>query len=304
MPIHYKKEGEDAGLDFDPPLPKIEKIKICTLKVTHYGYKLGELFIKHAINFAVKSKIDAIYLTHFTEENDRLIPLIEEFGFEKYGIKSTTQNGKIVNEEVYFKRLIPNINCKTPIEIQNKFYPSFYDGEQVNKFIVPIWPKFHDKLFTGYPIRQVTLFEMSGGFIIEGNTIKKVYLSHSLLRKIKEGDMLIFYRSRDRQQLTSIGVIEKVIHNISDPNRIAIECGKRTVYSREDIEEFARKQTKIIFFNLNFHFPNPIKLKDLIEQRLLNNYPPSIRKIDHELYIKIKELSGIDSKYCIERLEI
>ena len=122
----YNKEDENSGIDFNPPLPKCKKVKICTLIVAHYGFKLGELFIKLTINFALKSKIDSIYLTHFTKENDRLLPLINDFGFKKYGTKDTKRNDKILEEDVYYKRLIPNIICKR-ISICFRLYIRYFN---------------------------------------------------------------------------------------------------------------------------------------------------------------------------------
>ena len=123
------------------------------------------MFIKISVQTALQKKIDEIYLTHFTEENDSLVTLIEDYGFEKIADK---KNG----EYVFVKRLFSEKD-KTylPGEISKKFYPCFYDGREVGKFIVPIRPKYHSKLFTDYKNRQITLNEYIGEFIVEGNTI-------------------------------------------------------------------------------------------------------------------------------------
>ena len=47
----YKLENEE--IHSNPKLPKKERLKICTLKVTSIGYKIGELFIKLVIELAI-----------------------------------------------------------------------------------------------------------------------------------------------------------------------------------------------------------------------------------------------------------
>lgn len=289
----YKYENEN--LPSTPPLQKKPRIKICTLKVTHTGYKIGELFIKLAINFAIKNNVDEIYLTHYVNGNDRLKKLIEKYGF-RWKAK------KIDNEEIYIKNIKPDVPCATPIEVQKLFYPSFYDGERVKKFIVPIKPDFHNRLFTDYNKRQPKLYEFLGEMIVEGNTIKKAYICHSNTKKIHEGDIVLFYRSRDNHNITSIGVVEKVVHDVMDPDLIQKTVGKRTVYKRNEIEEMAQRPTKIILFYHNFHLPKEVDLETLFKQNIINRSPQSIQEISHENYKKIIDLSRFDKTYCINEL--
>ncbi len=80
--LMLKDENEEISSKPDR-LPKKRRLKISTLKVSNIGNKLGELFLSISFNYAIKNKIDEIYLTHFIRENDHLIPLIEKFGFIK-----------------------------------------------------------------------------------------------------------------------------------------------------------------------------------------------------------------------------
>ncbi len=154
-------------------------MKIATLKVTHVGNKIGELLLKISIDLTIQNDCDEIFLTHFTEENDRLVELISEYGFVKAGINSR-------GEEIFLKKLVPesqDIIGLPPHEIFKKYYPSFYDGPAVKKWIVPIYPEFHTRLFTDYRNRQTMLLEHAHEFIVEGNAIKKAYLSHSRIKQ-------------------------------------------------------------------------------------------------------------------------
>lgn len=286
----YKLENEP--IDSIPPLPAKKRVKICTLIVFHTGYKIGELFIKMSIEFAIKNNHEEMYLTHFTKSQDELIDLIEEFGFQK---KAEKRNG----EDIYYKSLIPTESLDSPKDIAKKFYPSFYDGTEVKKFIVPIRPEYHNKLFMECKQRQPTLLEYTGKLIIEGNTIKKAYLSHSKNRSISCGDILLFYRSQDRKEVTSLGVAESVYHDLQDPNEIMRYVGKRTVYSVEEIREMAKIPTTVILFRWHFDLPNPIKWGKLTKRGILKGAPQGIVGISHEKYLKVKGESGLDERFTI-----
>lgn len=289
---------EDEVIDSDSTIPKKNRLKISTLKVSYEGYKIGELLIKISINYAIKNNIDEIYLTHYTKPNDRLVNLIEQFGFFRAAKKIST------GEDIFVKKLIQDKNCQTPLEVVKKFYPSFYDGQSIRKFIVPIRPEFHNRLFTDYPKRQPLLSEFYGTMIIEGNTIKKAYLCNSKIKGMNIGDIIIFYRSVDEKALTSLGVIEKVFNKVTDADKIEAEVGKRSVYTRKEMEKMAKKPTKIIIFTLNFHLPQMIRLQELKKMKLLKGVPQSIMEINHKNYLKIMNQCGIDKKFCVNELEI
>jgi predicted nucleic acid-binding protein len=282
---------EDEAIASKPPLQKKRRLKLSTFKVTYTGYKIGELFIKNSTTFAINNNIDELYLTHFTKPEDYLVELIENFGFYNVAEK----NG----EEVYIKKLVPDEKTKEPLEISRKFYPSVYDGEGVEKFVVPIRPDYHNRLFTDYQPRQTILPEFEGELIIEGNTIKKAYLSHSRIRKMSEGDILLFYRSVDERRITSLGVIERVYHDIRNPDEIIRYVGKRSVYTKKEIEEIAKKHTKVILFRQHFHLKNPLALDYLRTNNILSGAPQSIVRIPHEKYLQIKRGGGINERFTI-----
>ena len=290
----YKVENET--IDSIPPFPAKNRFKMATFKATHTGYKIGELFIKLSVEYCIKNDLTEMYLTHFTQPDDYLVDLITEYGFVKVARK---RNG----EDVFVKELLADtrkIESLYPIKISKIFYPSFYDGAEVNKFIVPILPEFHERLFTEYKRRQTKLFEHAGGFIVEGNTIKKAYLSHSRITKISPGDLLLFYRSRDRSEITSLGVVEKAFRSLQNKDEIMRRVGRRTVYSMDEIEEMAKKPTIVILFTWHFHLPNPLKLKELMEMGVLMGAPQSITQISHEKYLLIKSRGGIDERFTVD----
>ena len=306
--VHLKKDGtigalliykvENEPIDSTPSLPAKKRLKLSTFKAAYLGRKIGELFIKLSVEYSIKNNLSEIYLTHFTKEEDYLVDLITEYGFYK-----AAKNRR--GEDIYIKELLPDkekLRSLPPIEVSKKFWPNFYDGPGTKKFIVPIRPEYHERLFIEYKEggRQTTLDEHAGEFVIEGNTIKKAYICHSKIKKISPGDILLFYRSRDRRELTSLGVVEKISPGQKDKDEIMKIVGKRTVYSPAEVGKMAEKPTMVILFTWHFHLSNPLKLGKLKEKEVLKSAPQSIIQISHKKYLKIKSRGGIDERFTVD----
>jgi hypothetical protein len=288
------KKFEEQKIDAQPPSPKKNRLKIATLKVTDYGHKIGELLLKLSFDSAVQNNIDEIYLTHFTQAGDRLVALIEEYGFVKVAVNPR-------GEDVFLKKLVvedPSIIESSPREIYKRYYPTFYDGTAVKKWIIPIRPEFHQKLFTDVERRQTTLAEHGGGFLVEGNAIKKAYLCNAKTRQISEGDIVLFYRSVDVSAITSLGVVEEVYTGISDTNQILRLVGKRTVYSPEEIGGFDKPLTIVLFRHIT-HLETPLELDTLKELGILKTAPMTINNIPDDKYRIIKAHGGINGRFTV-----
>ena len=290
---------EDEPIPSVPPFAKKKRLKIATMKVEHVGYKIGELLLKVSIDIALKNSITEIYLTHFTQsEEDRLVDLISEYGFYKAG--GLQRENKI--EDIYVKHLCArghDVSALLPATISQIYYPSFYDGTLVKKFVIPIQPKYHDLLFTDFSKgRQTKLYEHSGEFIIEGNTIRKAYLTHSRIKKIESGDVVLFYRSRDQKAVTSIGVVDDFFPDVSDTDEIIRIIGKRSVYSQAAIER-SNKPLTIILFRHHFHLPHDVTINELRKINILSGAPQSITEIDDAKYTRVKQRGGISESYTV-----
>ncbi|KYK38852.1 MAG: hypothetical protein AYK18_00655 [Theionarchaea archaeon DG-70] len=283
----YKEE--DEPVDAAPPLPKRRRFKIATFKVGLIGYKIGELLLKLTFKYCIDHNIDETYLTHFTKEEDYLVDLIVEFGFI-----SCRKNRR--GETVYLKKLYPDKYDIDPVEMSRKFYPSVKDGLNIRKFVIPIIPGFHDRLFQDYQKRQMRITEYTG-FNPQGNTIKKAYLTRSRIRRIRSGDIVLFYRSRDQQRITSLGVVEEVHVSLTDENEILRIVGKRSVYTYDEIQEMVKTPVTVIIFRHHFYFQNPLHLNELIKDRILGSAPQSIAEISHKKYSYIKRRGGIPERF-------
>lgn len=270
---------ETETINTNPLLPKAKRLKICTLKVDTHGVKLGELLLKIALQFCVKNNIFETYLTHYPKQNDRLPGLLTDYGFIRHDLIRGS-------EKVYLKNLIPADKSLTPIELARRYYPSFNDTETLKKFIVPIKPEYHCRLFPELE-NQLRIFDEIN---VPGNAIKKAYLCHSHLKKINSGDILLFYRSHDLKKITSIGIVDqKPIHtqNIEDIIRLV---GNRTVYSYDEIALMTRRPILVILFRHHLDAKNFIKPPTV---------PQSIIEISHEQYLNLKKGADIDEHFTV-----
>jgi len=140
--LYIKVENEEENYsEIIPNFPKKKRLKIGTLKVTGNGYKIGERFLKTIFDNAIQYKVDEIYVTIFNKrpEQEQLIIMIEEWGFEFYGIKSTKDG----DEKVYvrpFGKLLP-VNLDNP----KLTFPFF--SRDTDKYIIKIEPQYHTELF-------------------------------------------------------------------------------------------------------------------------------------------------------------
>jgi len=284
------KEEDDEPIETFPQIPAGRRLKIATLKVDLSGFKLGELFLKMAFQYCINNQIFETYLTRFRKEDDVLINLIENYGFESVGFLKPN------NEEVFLKKLIPIEKNLSPVETSKKYYPSFRDSPYVKKFLVPIMPDFHDRLFPDFRQRQMKITDYSE-INIPGNAIKKAYLSYSPIKKIRAGDLVLFYRSGDLKAVTAIGVVDQEPLHLNKADEIVRIVGKRTVYLETEIEEQAKKPVFVTMFRHHLFLPYPLNLDYLRKHDI--PVPQSIIEITHRQYLAIKEGGKLDERFTV-----
>jgi len=234
-------------------------LKVSTLKVAEreQGKKIGELFLKKIFTFSIKNNYQNIYLTARPSKQEYLVNLIEDFGFKPLELCTKER------DMVYVKR-IPNIPPRPEnidkFEYHKNNFP-YIDCRDVKKHFIPIKPSFHRILFPEIEKQQQFFYHN----LQAGNTIKKIYLSNSKNNKLSRGDIVLFYRSEDKQAITTIGIIEHVeTAKANDFNKVLEYSLKRSVYNYEQIKEISKKDTKIILFRIINHFNKPIKRDWLI----------------------------------------
>ncbi|MBI4283809.1 MAG: hypothetical protein HY663_05000 [Chloroflexi bacterium] len=261
--LYLKVEGEGEDYtDIHPPLPKNKRLKIGSFKVALNGFRLGERFLKIIFDNVLRFKVSEIYVTIFNKriEQQRLINLLEEYGFYRHGFKK----GPGGNELVYVRSCERVANRSTP----KLTYPFFSTAGRV--FIVPIYPEYHTELFPDSILRT----ESSIDFVENEphrNAISKVYISRSIERNIHPGDILVFYRTGGyyKSVVTTIGVAEGIMDNIPTEAEFIRLCRKRSVFTDEQLANQwrFRKNSRpfIVNFLYAYSFPKRINLQKLIE---------------------------------------
>ena len=162
-----------------------------------------------------------------------------------------------------------------PFEFHTRFGPFIFKVKDIDKYIVPIQPKFHKLLFPEGE-KQSSIFQGEHPF---GNSLRKAYLCHSNIRKMKKGSILLFYRSQDIQAVISTGLIEDTLVS-SSPIEVARFVGKRTVYRFDEIEAMCQKEVLAILFRQIDNLKTPVTLSNLISNEIIKAAPQSITQIE------------------------
>jgi len=280
-------------------------LKVCTFKMKeeYQGEKFGEQLLKKILWFAQTNHYDVVYLTVFPK-HQFLVELISAFGFRH---TRTERTG-----EYFMERSMTLDDAQFVAErstvLQADFgaYPRFYDGPNVDKYIVPIRPEFHAVLFP-----EIAEFEPLPLFPDEhllrarwyndrtpGNTIRKVYVCRSPTRSLQSGDVLVFYLSKSdqytrSQSATTIGVVERV-SLANDGDQLIRFVGRRSVFSQETLQALAPSEKSpvlVIDFLLNGHLDPAVSLEDLLSIGAFANRPSqSIKRLDESAYRQIRSI--------------
>ena len=256
----YLKEENNVE-DVIPRLPNGKKIKIGTFKVDPHGTRLGERFIKIAIDYAYEYNAKYLYVTIF-EKHKGLIRLFERFGFSQYGKKG--------DELVYIKKMFelnPDIEKRYPlIEIKN----------DTKIYVLGIKPEYHTRLFPDSRLKTEDSDELVTD-IAYTNGIFKNYIANIFgLENLKKGNVLVIYRTRDYDRpharyssvLTSLCVVLESKHQneFSSFDDFFRYCKPYTVYAREELEEYYKGgNAKVVKMTYNIAFKKRL-IKKYIEE--------------------------------------
>lgn len=262
-------------------------LKLCTFKVGELvrGRKVGELFLKAAFRYATENSCQNVFIHGNASKQMYLMELLEDFGF---GRRGTYHQDEVMVKE--HPQISPALSVE-PTQYCRRFYPHFRDDESIAKYIVPIRPQYHRILFPDYISihdRQLDLFRPPN---YAGNAIKLAYLCHTPIKSIQPGAVLFFYRTEDDRAITTVGVVE-LFAITKDPARIAELVSRRTVYSQQEIEQLAMRETKVILFRLVGNLPSPVGRRQMDSLGIARGPIQTIRKLDHEGYQALRRVAG------------
>jgi predicted nucleic acid-binding protein len=303
--LYLKVEGKDEPYNnISPQFAAKKRLKIGTFKVTSTGYKLGERFLKIIFDNALLYNVEEVYVTIFNkrDEQERLIKLLEDWGFKKWGEKATG-NGV---EQVLIRNFVPSFDLNNP----KVTYP--YISRNNKNFLVPIYPEYHTEL-----LPDSVLNNESPDDYIENephrNAIQKVYISRSFYRNLSKGDLILFYRTGGyhKSVISTIGIVESVHNDIKDEKQFIELCRKRSVFDDKELSRHWNYKFKngkwvapfIVNFLYIYTFPKRLNLAKLIQLgiiRDISSAPRGFEPISLEKFNTIIRESNTDESYFVD----
>jgi predicted nucleic acid-binding protein len=291
--LYLKVETESEPYsDITPRFPPKRRLKIGTFKVRLNGFKLGERLLKIVFDNALHLSSDETYVTIFPKriEQIRLVNLLKDFGFQYYGTKEST-SGK---EDVYVR----DFSRKASLTSPKLTYP--FIAKKARKFLVPIYPEYHTSLFPDSILSSESALDFVENEPFR-NAISKVYVSRSVNRDLRPGDVIIFYRTGGYYQsvVTTLGVVESICSSIENEGQFISLCRRRSVFSDEELKQQWKAYPKpfVVNFLYSYSFPRRLNLKRLIEIGVVRDVasaPRGFEEIPEEAFDRIIEETGSD----------
>ncbi|MCV9386861.1 PIN domain-containing protein [Reichenbachiella ulvae] len=297
--LYIKVEDKEENYsDITPPFTPKKRLKIGTFKVVSTGYKLGERFLKIIFDNAISNQVDEIYVTIFDkrEEQQRLVLLLEDWGFEYWGTKETSNGTENVYVRDFSKKVLENPRASFP-----------YLKRNARVFLNPIWPSYHTELFPDSILNNESPHDY-----VENephrNALKKIYISRSHFSNLVCGDIILFYRTGGYHEsvISTIGIVENVITNIQSEDDFVRLCRKRSIFNDKELRYWwnYRKSNRPFIVNFLYvdSFPKPkVNLKRLIEIGVIpsiNDAPRGFVQIENSKFeIFLKEARANESYF-------
>lgn len=226
----YLKYEEGPIADVSPTIYCNKALKIGTFKINPHGSRLGERFIKKALDYAIDGNVDLCYVTIF-EKHQALVQLFEKYGFVRHGHKPTNGDKEIV--------LIKNLKVLTNDILAD--YP-LINTINKQKFILAIYPQYHSVMFPDSILNNESVDILEDVTIT--NSIHKTYVTRMAVNRANPGDIFVMYRTKTEGQsaeytsvVTSICVVEEVKaqEEFANFNEFFNYATKYSIFDRNDL---------------------------------------------------------------------
>lgn len=295
--LYLKVEDESENYsNINPQFSPKRRLKIGTFKVISNGFRLGERFVKIIFDNALKNQVHEIYVTVYDKrpEQRRLIDLLEQWGFVRWGTKGE-------RELVYVRDFSPKFNLYN----LKACYP--FVSKRKNAYIVPIYPEYHTELLPDSILNTESPEEFIEDFP-HRNCINKVYVSRAMEPYPSAGELLVFYRTGGyyKSVVTTIGEVLEVKSDFLDENDFILYCRKKSVYPEQALREMWRYSPRrpfVVNFLYVYSFPHRINMKELIDLKVLqgvNDAPRGFKQITKEQFETILKETRSDESFIID----
>jgi hypothetical protein len=208
------------------------------------------------------------------------------------------------DEQVYVRKFLPKVDADDP----RRTYP--YVSGSARKFIVPIYPAYHTELLPD----SILNTESPSDFVENKpnrNALSKVYISRSIERGLRAGDIIVFYRTKSpdgpawyTSVATSIGVVQDVITDIPSLKAFLAVCRKRSVFTDKQLKEHwdyaPRNRPFVVNFLFIYSLPKRPNLKQLTDIGVITNGAPrGFEQISDKSFGKLLEVSKADARFIV-----
>jgi hypothetical protein len=258
----YMKIEVGPIIDVQPQLLEGQWLKIGTMKVNPHGTRLGERFIKKALDFAIVHDLKNVYVTVFPK-HEGLVNLFKKYGF----IQSADKVSVAGKESVFTKDLGKSIG-------DILFDYPLVRSKGKNKHLLAIKPEYHTKLFPDSILRNEKIDIIKD--VSHTNSIHKVYIASMRgLSAIKSGDLLIIYRTKTENTkawytsvATSICVVEEVrgTKEFQSIDLYMNYCREYSVFTDEELVDYWQKDGPVYIIKMTY---NIALRRRLNQQRLV-----------------------------------
>lgn len=262
-------------------------------KIEAHGTKMGEQFIKVIMDYATNEKVDVCYVTIY-EKHSSLINLVQEFGFELYGVKGK----EIYKENVYLKRM------KNITGDMNKDFP-LINVVGAKKYMLSIYPKYHSVMFPDSILTTENKNIITD--VSYTNSIHKIYVcTMEQVENLKYGDIVVLYRTAEYGRSAEYSAVATSICVVEDVKRQnEFSCfddfykyaSKYSVFDKEDLRYwYNRGGCKAIKMTYNAALKKRIVRHNLIENIGLEREQYwGFFELTSEQFEKIAQKGDVDS---------
>jgi hypothetical protein len=291
----YLKYENGPITDVTPHIECEKALKIGTLKIVPHGTRLGERFIKKALDFAVIGKVDLCYVTIF-EKHKALVKLFEKYGFAR--------NGYEKGDELVLVKSMKDIKNDILLD-----YP-LINTKHKEKFLLSIYPEYHSIMFPDSILNNESVDILEDVTIT--NSIHKTYVTNMRVKKAKPGDIFVMYRTGTMGKpaeytavATSVCVVEEVRsqYEFKDFNEFYKYITTYSILDRNQIQSYYNKQATTYAVKMTY---NAALSKRLIRQKLADNIGLnrktrwSFIRLTDEQFFSIIEEGGVSESLIID----
>jgi hypothetical protein len=229
---------------------------------------------------------------------ERLIKLLEDFGFKHHGTKVSSFG----TEAVYVRDMEQKFDASDP----KLTFP--YVSRSSRAFIVPIYPEYHTSLLPDSILNTENPADF-GDQESHRNAIQKVYIGRSVFKNLRKGDTIVFYRTGGyyKSVVTTLGIVDGVYQHIKDEAQFVSLCRKRSVFTDQELSKhwnYRRADRPfIVGFLYAYSFPRRPNMKELIDNGIIRDVssaPRGFEQITGDQFAKILELSKTDMRVIVD----